>query len=432
MANRSTARAASVESYCDGLGCLRVPQLCTTPAQRPVDRRATNPAMTRFNEALKSLKARYKRARRNSNTISGVSINASSEKRAAICYLTSPFTSGFARPLPNEVNIRNIVGIFLELGYVVDIYDHDHELEPLRTYDVIFGLGQTFESASAHPQHRGALKLLYLAEMPPHYSQRVENERFAHLLKKGVKLKVVNKRCQSFYSKRQMEMADAIIAIGSQAQREIISSCVTLDVSMVQPSILSGRLPVLKKANRRSSTDYCWIGSSGALIKGLDLLIDAFSMEPSKTLHLFGLSEADKVFLDSVKSPNIVDHGFHSVDSDHFAKVVSKCTFVISSSFSEGSSTGIITGMGMGCTPVVSSFCGTEFVEDSGVLIEEMNVEGVLAAMRVAEERYGALEEESRIRMANHVRSYYSEDAYRERLSQAIRFHLDHAKRSCL
>jgi hypothetical protein len=387
--------------------------------------------MTRFNEALKGLKARYKRARRNSNTISGVAINASSDKRVAVCYLTSPFTSGFARPLPNEVNIRNIVGIFLELGYVVDIYDHDHHLDPSRRYDVVFGLGQTFESASAHPQHRDALKLLYLAEMPPHYSQRVENERFEHVLNKGVKLKSANKRCQSFYSKRQMEMADAIIAIGSQAQHEVISSCVGVDASMVQPSILSGRLPVLDQKNTRASSDYCWIGSAGALIKGLDLLVEAFEKSPSKTLHLFGVSDADKVFLASIKGSNIVDHGFHSVDAEHFKNVVSRCAFVISASFSEGSSTGIITGMGMGCTPVVSPFCGTEFVDGAGVVMEEMTVEGVLAAMRAAEERYGAFDEASRIRMAEHVRSYYSEEAYRARLAHAIRFHLDHAKRAC-
>lgn len=386
--------------------------------------------MSKFNEALKNLKARYKRARRDSNTISGVSINASSEKRAAICYLTSPFTSGFARPLPNEVNIRNIVGIFLELGYVVDIYDHDHFLEPRRTYDVIFGLGQTFESASARSQHRSALKLLYLAEMPPQHSQRVENERYALLLSNGMRLNVANKRCQSYYSVRQMEIADAIIAVGSRAQRDVISSCVSVEASMVQPSILSGRLPALNEENRRSSRDYCWIGSSGALIKGLDLLIEAFVKEPSRTLHLFGLSDADKVFLGSVKSPNIVDHGFQSVDSDYFARVVSKSAYVISSSFSEGSSTGIITGMGMGCVPVVSPFCGTEFVDGYGVVIEQMSAEGVLAAMQVAEERYGSLGEAFRIRMANQVRAYYCEDAYRERLSEAIRFHLDHAKRS--
>lgn len=386
--------------------------------------------MSRFNDALKNLKARYKRARRDSNTISGIAISASSEKRAAICYLTSPFTSGFARPLPNEVNIRNIVGIFLELGYVVDVYDHDHHLDPSKTYDVIFGLGQTFESASRHPQHRGALKLLYLAEMPPQHSQRVENERYAHLSSKGMRLKASNKRCQSFYSVRQMEMSDAIIAIGSEAQRSVISSCVSVDATMLQPSILTGKLPALHEGNRRSPTDYCWIGSSGALVKGIDLLIEAFVMEPSRTLHLFGLSDVDKVFLASVRSPNIVDHGFHSVDSDHFAKVVSKCAYVISSSFSEGSSTGIITGMGMGCIPVVSPYCGTEFIDGQGVVIERMSAQAVLSAMKVAEERYGSLAEASRIGMSNKVRCYYSEDAYRARLSKAIRFHLDHARRS--
>lgn len=386
--------------------------------------------MSKFSDTLKSLKARYKRARRDSNTISGVSIHASSKKRAAICYLTSPFTSGFARPLPNEVDIRNIVGIFLEQGYVVDIYDHDHYLDPLRTYDVIFGFGQTFESASRHPQHSGASKLLYLTEMPPHYSLKVEDERYAHLLSKGVKLKALNKRSHTYYSERQMAMADAVIAIGSDAQQEVISSCVAVDVSMMQPSILAERLLPLAEDNRRSRTDYCWIGSSGALIKGLDVLIDAFGAEQNRTLHLFGVFEADKVFLDAIRSPNIINHGFHSVDSEHFRDVVSRCSFVISTSFSEGSSTGVITGMGMGCTPVVSRFCGTEFVNGSGVVIKELSTEGVLLAIRAAEERYGDLSEAERIRMARYVRDHYSTDACRQRLSQAICHHLAHAKKS--
>lgn len=387
--------------------------------------------MIRLNAALKNLKSRYKRARRESNTISRIAINASSEKVAAICYLTSPFTTGFSRPLPNEVNIRNIVGVFLELGYEVDIYDHDHYLDAHRAYDVIFGLGQTFESALDNPQHRQSLKLLYLVEMPPQYSQRIENERYTHLLSKGVRLKHINKRCHSYYSVKQMEMADAIIAIGSEVQRKVISSCASADIAMLQPAILSNRLCVIDPDGVRASSSYCWIGSSGALIKGLDLLIETFAMDQSKTLHMFGLAEIDKIFLDSVNAANIIDHGFHSVDSEYFTKVVSKCAYVISSSFSEGSSTGVITGMGMGCVPIVSPFCGTEFFEGIGVIIEQMSTEGIRSAMQLADERFGELGGDLRARLASHARSTYSVEAFRTRLSHAIRFHLSQSRGSC-
>lgn len=385
--------------------------------------------MKEFKHFMQSLKARYKRARRDSDTISGLAISASSRRRAAICYLTSPFTSGFARPLPNEVNIRNIVGIFLEFGYIVDIYDYDHKLNAHRNYDVVFGLGQSFASSVEHANHKNALKILYLTEMPPHYSQGVEGERYERLKSEGLNITLKNKRSHSYYNDMQLRISDGVIAIGSNIQREIISSQVGVEVSVIQPAILTGMLPQLKTEGERAINEYCWIGSSGALLKGLDLLIKAFNADSQKKLHLFGLSEGDKVFLNLVQGVNIIDHGFHSVDSDHFQSVVSKCSFVISSSFSEGASTGVITGMGMGCIPVVSRFCGTEFFENFGVIIEDMTTDGVLNAIREADKGFEATSEVSRLRMATYVRAYYSEDAYRMRLSQAIRLHLNNDQR---
>ena len=100
--------------------------------------------------------------------------------------------------------------------------------------------------------------------------------------------------------------------------------------------------------------------------------------------------------------------------------VVTRCAFVISASFSEGSSTGVITGMAMGCVPVVSPFCGTEFFEGVGVTFTQMSAQGILNAMHEVEAKDGAMTQLHRRKMMEYVRDWYSVNAYRARLSTII------------
>ena len=101
------------------------------------------------------------------------------------------------------------------------------------------------------------------------------------------------------------------------------------------------------------------IGSRGGVIKGLDLLIEAFSKKPEIELHLFGMSFEDRTLFAKILPNNIIDHGFCDATSKKFYNIVSNCKFVISTSFSEGSTTGVLTGMCLGCVPVVSKYSGT-------------------------------------------------------------------------
>lgn len=63
-----------------------------------------------------------------------------------------------------------------------------------------------------------------------------------------------------------------------------------------------------------TATDFLWIGSWGALYKGLDIVTDAFAASSMPKLHVFGFLQREpqflKWFLEKIKGyPNIVYHG---------------------------------------------------------------------------------------------------------------------------
>ena len=90
---------------------------------------------------------------------------------------------------------------------------------------------------------------------------------------------------------------------------------------------------------------FLWLGSTGAVHKGLDLLLDVFSMQDDMVLHIGGLEKQDRKTLGISKRKNIIEEGLIFIKSETFLKLVDKCSYIILPSCSEACSTSITTGM---------------------------------------------------------------------------------------
>lgn len=125
---------------------------------------------------------------------------------------------------------------------------------------------------------------------------------------------------------------------------------------------------------------YLWFGSTGAIHKGLDLALDVFSQHTDKVLHIAGLSNSEKDFMDSFQKelslPNIINHGFIDIASQQYENLICSCAFAIIPSCSEGCCTSLINCMCNGLIPIFTTQCGVD-LKDYALEIKELTTDAV-------------------------------------------------------
>ena len=303
-------------------------------------------------------------------------------KTVAICYLTEPFFGKFHRDIPPRNNIINIAGVFLDLGYQVYVLDYKKGYKKITSdqkFDVIFGFGASFKELTKYNTHPKTKKIFYYTELSEKYNSDLERRRKKELEAKGYVIGKKSLRSKIYYEDTHAKYADAILLTGANYQLQHFNHF-EIPKHAIQPSstLNSSNTNVTFSSNRKNN--FIWLGSNGGVIKGLDILIEAFSQLPNNHLFLLGLNTSDRKTFLRKDYDNIFDLGFHNVKSQKVKDIAEECKYVISTSFSEGSTTGVLTGMGYGCVPVVSNFSGTNIDSDTqAILINEVTVDNVVS-----------------------------------------------------
>ena len=121
---------------------------------------------------------------------------------------------------------------------------------------------------------------------------------------------------------------------------------------------------------------FLWLNSHGALLKGLDIVIEAFVMMPELELFICGNIDRDSEFMNAIKSrlallSNITIEGWVDIQSERFKTLVTECGWVISTSFSEGGGGSILNCMAKGLIPIISRSSSLTLPEKTGFYLEE-------------------------------------------------------------
>jgi glycosyltransferase involved in cell wall biosynthesis len=127
-----------------------------------------------------------------------------------------------------------------------------------------------------------------------------------------------------------------------------------------------------------SKTKFLWLNSHGALLKGLDVVIDAFTRLPGLELHICADLERDAKFRDTIsaqlsKASNIKCVGWVDVEGDEFKKLTSECAWVVSTSISEGGGGSVLNCMAKGLIPVVTKTVSLTLPQNTGFYLEDNN-----------------------------------------------------------
>lgn len=124
----------------------------------------------------------------------------------------------------------------------------------------------------------------------------------------------------------------------------------------------------------RARKNFLWLGSTGALHKGLDLLLDILVKMDDIVLHICGLEKKDKKRLKVPLKENIFNYDHIDIKSNLFLDLVEKCSLIILPSCSETSSTSITTGMLHGLIPVVTKDAGSNRFGENAIFIEDYHI----------------------------------------------------------
>ena len=298
------------------------------------------------------------------------------KKNAVICYLTESYFTDFEslridRTQPFE--ILKIVNVLCEMNYVIDIIQWD-DLDALKLignkkYDLIFGFGETFyQLTKLNPD---AFSVLYMTEGHPEFSLREEKKRVDYFYERhGKRVKVVRSGC--YYKEHHLQKTYShLIAFGEI--KYFISQY--SNPSVIFPSgIINFNFRFNCKNHTETRCHYLWLGSRGAIHKGLDILLDVFSEQTNIVLHICGLQKSDRKQLTIKNRENIILYGKIDIGSDIFLEVVDKCSFIILPSCSEGFSTSITTGMLHGLIPVVVRDTGFNRLFDNAIFLEDIKI----------------------------------------------------------
>ena len=319
----------------------------------------------------------------NNRILTNVTKQSKDKSKVLVSYTTLPFYTRANRHTNNQ-EMRAIAEIFHELGYRVDVVNYACEQRiNYADYKIIFGFGQPFEN-SFRASNSQLIRIYYATGAHVFYQNAAEARRVADVNTR-YKTYLLPKRLVPWSWTLSTTFCDHLIILGNSWTESTYREYTNSKISTMNATALLNSLSNSTNRNvGHNRTNFLWFGSSGLIHKGLDLCLIFFSEHPELTLHICGPKEEDffRVFECYFRLPNIIFHGFVSVDSSVFLEISTKCVFAILPSCSEGQATALLTAMGTGLIPVATRSTGID-VTKYGYLIEALTVESIAATVSV-------------------------------------------------
>lgn len=300
------------------------------------------------------------------------------QKKVLICYLPQCF-----EPLskhmshPNILHSISIINALIKKGLCVDVcYSNDENacriLKRIQ-YDYILGFGSAFDKLTAY--NTKAKHILLVTENDPTVVAHKYQERIAYFKERHPSWSLKHFVSRSnFYRNETFYIPENAIIMNSDYNIKSIKHPFIQTYKINVNGLNNEKFDIKKKLSSEfDAKRFLWFGSLGLLHKGLDILIDAFSIASDLTLDVYGVNTNELKAIKEIPS-NVNICGRVAVLGEDFLKVAYEHTFVISASCSEGMNSGIATCMLHGIIPIVTPETGFDSFE-SILELESYNVE---------------------------------------------------------
>ncbi|MEX3008467.1 glycosyltransferase [Hoeflea sp. TYP-13] len=323
----------------------------------------------------------------------------------------------------NKWECREIAHLLHQLGYNVDVIHYLNDtFIPARPYDVAIDIHANLHRLSPLLP-KACRKVLHAtgSYVPSLIEQ--EAERLAELRRrKGVNCRPRRSSNGQTYS-NSLRVSDYVSLIGNDVtlstyppEIQSKTTCLNATASVTQ------RLDRATLPNRR---EFLWLGGGGAVLKGLDLLLEVFANRPEIHLNIVGGGGGERDFAKAYRRElfelnNIEYHDFLDVSGPEFHSVAERSVAVIKPSASEGMSTAVTTAMTVGFYPIISRQTGIDLPDGTGIYLDDLSH----AAIETAIGRVLSMSESDLIddikRVQDHAGSAYSRENFSKRYRQFL------------
>ena len=333
-----------------------------------------------------------------------------------------------SQPIPNDQSWNweclLIAQTFLDLGYSVDVIQfHNEKFVPEKNYDFFIDIRDRMEALSPL-LNQDCVKIFHIDIANMVFRNFAEYKRLLDLQqRKGVTLRPQRYEAPNL----GIEYADYGTILGNDftvdtfkyANKPIYRT--PISSSEVYSSPEDKDFEAVRKR-------FIWFGGSALLLKGLDLVLDAFAEMPEYHLTVCGPVSNDKPFekafyKELYETPNIHTFGWVNVSSPEFQEITKNSLGLVYPSACEGQAGAVITCLQAGLIPIVSYESGVD-VHDFGEILKTSSIEEIKATVRrianlpVAELKLMACKAWEYAR-ANHTKEKFAE-SYRNAVDQII------------
>lgn len=278
---------------------------------------------------------------------------------------------------------RAIVRVLRRLGYAVDVISfRNRYFEPKHHYDLFVSSRVNFELIAPRLPE-SCIKVTHLDTAHWAFS----NERSAQRV-----IDVQNRRGVTVPSIRPLKMtraidlADAATMLGSRYTCDTYAYAGKPILQVPNPATALGPSP----ADRDWSVarrNFVWMGSKGLVMKGLDLVLEAFRSMPDLALTVLGPIDDDTAFRaefheELYRTPNIRVHGWVDVTGEDFRRICASSAGLVYPSCAEGAAGAVVNALHHGLIPIVTPEAGIDMSPEWVVPIDGLKVEAVVDSVR--------------------------------------------------
>jgi len=308
-----------------------------------------------------------------------------------------------------------------EFGYNVDVINfYDRKVTLNKMYDMVVdihpGLNRIYEKA----MNTTCVKVAYMTGSNPNFTNTSELSRLDDLYeRKGIRLK--QRRYAKPFEKSEIESFDALIMISNKFNFRTYEEFSFKRVFLIKNTAYS----FLKRDDfsRINPSNFLFLASLGQVHKGLDLLLEVFSLHPKLNLFICSPFMHERDFCKLYKkelfhSKNIFPIGFLDIEGKIFRDIACTCAYVVLPSCSEGIAGSVLTAMSAGVIPIVSMECGLE--EDEAHYFLSCNIEDIERTLLEFSKKPIEWIRMEALRVVKMTNSRYSETKYAESIRNAF------------
>ena len=297
------------------------------------------------------------------------------KNRALVSYLVSPFIIQNDNSHSNIQECKIMADILSELGFNVDIINWDNDkFIPDVDYQIVIDNHNNLYRLS-NLLSPNCLKIFHATNAHWLYQNSIEYKRYNEFyLRSGISISPP-RLCVPGNS---AENCDVITMFGNEFTRRTYGKY-SDKVYQIPMSITTSPSYNEHKDFNKAKFKFLWLNSHGALLKGLDVIIELFRSLPECHLYICCKLSADSEFFEYYgeiinDSKNIHLVGWLDITTDSFQSISDQCAWVISSSFSEGGGGSILNCMAKGLIPIIAKSVSIDLMPELGYYFESDDV----------------------------------------------------------